>query len=62
MDTSDDLQQPVVPEETGRAAEAAVPPETVMPLPEELMSSVLAFLRMKDMLQWRAVTSSTKVM
>eukprot|EP00752_Nemacystus_decipiens_P015667 g13981.t1 len=33
-----------------------------MPLPEELMSSVLVFLRMKDMLEWRVVSSSTKAM
>lgn len=33
-----------------------------MPLPEELMSSVLVFLRMKDLLEWRIVSSSTKTM
>lgn len=33
-----------------------------MPLPEELMSSVLVFLRMKDMLEWRLVSSTTKAM
>ncbi|CAB1115178.1 unnamed protein product [Ectocarpus sp. CCAP 1310/34] len=39
-----------------------VRPAMAMPLPEELMSSVLVFLRMKDMLQWRVVSSSTKAM
>lgn len=33
-----------------------------VPLPEELMSSVLVFLRMKDLLEWRVVSSSTKAM
>lgn len=37
-------------------------PAMAMPLPEELMSSVLVFLRMKDMLEWRVVSSSTKAM
>jgi len=63
MDMSDDLQQPVFEEESEPPAEAVRPaPATAMPLPEELMSSVLVFLRMKDMLQWRAVANSTKVM
>lgn len=31
-------------------------------LPEELMSSVLVFLRMRDLLGWRCVATSTKAM
>lgn len=33
-----------------------------VPLPEELMSTALVFLRMKDLLEWRIVSSSTKTM
>ena len=62
MDTSDDLQQQPVFEEEPEPPAEPVRPATAMPLPEELMSSVLVFLRMKDMLQWRAVANSTKVM
>eukprot|EP00903_Cladosiphon_okamuranus_P019471 g17905.t1 len=44
--------------------ETKEPPRSAMamPLPEELMSSVLVFLRMKDMLEWRLVSGSTKAM
>ncbi len=59
---SGDLGQQVLEQGPEAPAEVVVSPATAMPLPEELMSSVLAFLRMKDMLQWRAVTSSTQVM
>lgn len=37
-------------------------PLTATRLPEELMSSVLVFLRMKDLLEWRIVANSTKAM
>lgn len=56
-----DQQQPVFDEEPEPPAEPARP-AMAMPLPEELMSSVLVFLRMKDMLEWRVVSSSTKAM
>lgn len=42
--------------------EARGPPMGATRLPEELMSSVLAFLRMKDLLEWRIVANSTKSM
>lgn len=53
--------------ESDKAPEASAttphpPPAMAVHLPEELMSSVLVFLRMKDMLEWRIVSSSTKAM
>lgn len=44
------------------AAHAAATRAVAVPLPEELMSSVLVYLRMKDMLEWRAVSSLTQAM
>lgn len=61
MSSDQDQQQLTFEEEPEPPAEPARPAMAV-PLPEELMSSVLVFLRMKDMLEWRAVSTSTKAM
>lgn len=62
MSADGQQQQSVFEEEPDKPPEAPAPPAMAMPLPEELMSSVLVFLRMKDMLEWRVVSSSTKSM
>lgn len=61
IDQDQQQQQQVFEEEPEPPAESARPAMAI-PLPEELMSSVLVFLRMKDMLEWRVVSSSTKAM
>lgn len=61
-DNSGSVQQQAVEEEPDPPAEPGPRPAMAIPLPEELMSSVLVFLRMKDMLEWRLVSGSTKSM
>lgn len=59
---SEDGQQQGVFEEPDKPPEVSALLTMALPLPEELMSSVLVFLRMKDMLEWRVVSTSTKAM